>query len=46
MTDPMYLREPFIISSQFKKQAERRGLEAHGVLGASGKREEIQHDLQ
>ena len=32
-TDPMYLRQPFVISSQFKKAGERCRVEAHGVLG-------------
>ena len=33
VTDPMYLREPFIISSHFKKQDGRRRVESHGVFG-------------
>ena len=33
VTDPMYLREPFIISSHFKKQDGRHRVEAHGVFG-------------
>ena len=32
-TDPLYLRQPFVITSQFKKEAERRQMESDGVLG-------------
>ena len=39
ITDPMYLREPFIISSQFKKLRQRHRLEADGVLVDDGKGE-------
>ena len=44
MTDPMYLREPFIISSHFKKQAERRRVESDGVLGKMVRQRRIEHD--
>ena len=31
VTDPEYLSEPFIVSTHFKKQMRRRGLESKGV---------------
>ncbi len=33
VTDPMYLREPMIISSHFKKQASDGRMEAFRLLG-------------
>ena len=40
VTDPMYLREPFIISSHFKKQDERYRVESDGVFGEMVRRGE------